>query len=114
MNVTELAAACVRQINLAGNNARVCLVLPGRWGKRDTRRLCPGGPIGEITGEAMGESRPSLTVHFGAMDILAFLTARGLIEAVGPDGRSLGPPAPSPALRTERRQEGADPPGHGP
>ncbi len=91
MNVAELAKHCVNQINLVGGGAKISLVLPGKWGNSGRKRLCPGGPWGEINGEAMGERRPSLVVSFGAMDVLAFLAARGLIETVGPDGKSLVP-----------------------
>lgn len=89
MNVSELAAQCVRQINLVGNDAVICLVLPGKWGKSDTKRLAPGSPIGRINGDAMDEARPAVVVTFAAMDVLAWLTAKGLIKAVGPDGKSV-------------------------
>lgn len=89
MTPAELAERCVGQINLVGNGAEVCLVLPGKWGKTDRKRLCPGGPVGQITGEAVGERKPSLVVFFKAMDVLAFLAAKGLIKAVGPDGKDL-------------------------
>lgn len=89
MNIPELAAQCVTSINQSGNNARIIVTLPGTWGKRDTRRLCRGGPVGRINGEdATDPAR--LIVSFGALDVLAFLTARGLIQAVGPDGQRIG------------------------
>lgn len=94
MNVTELAAQCVRQINLAGNDAQIALVLPGKWGKRDTKRLCPGGPVGRINGEDMTSNGTRLVVFFRAMEVLAFLTARGLAKAVGPDGEEIVPCKP--------------------
>jgi hypothetical protein len=92
MTPAELAEQCVGQINLVGNGAEVCLVLPGKWGKTDRKRLCPGGPVGQITAEAMGEARPSVVVFFKAMDVLAFLAAKGFIKAVGPDGKDLASP----------------------
>lgn len=84
MNVPDLAAQCVQQINLVGNDAKIVLVLPGKWGTSETRHLCPGGPIGRINGEDMDGG---VVVTFGALDVLAFLAAKGLIAAVGPDGK---------------------------
>ncbi len=89
MNIPDLAKQCVEQINLVGNDAQIALVLPGRWTKSGNKRLCPGGPLGRINGEDMTSQGTRLVVFFGAMDVLAFLTARGLIQAVGPDGQNL-------------------------
>ncbi len=79
MKIAELAEQCVQQIDLVGNDAKICLVLPGKGSKSGKKRLCPGGPVGEINGEAMGAVTPSVIVFFGAMDVLAFLAARGLV-----------------------------------
>lgn len=89
MNIGDLVKRCVEQINLQGNTAEIVMVLPGKCNKSMTKRLCPGGPIGQINGDAMGESGPAVVVFFGAMDVLAFLTSRGLVKAVGPDGKDL-------------------------
>lgn len=51
MDKQQIIEACDKQINMLGEDAKVGFVLPGRWGKRDTKRLFPGGPIGKIVNE---------------------------------------------------------------
>ena len=89
MKVNELAVHCVQQINLVGPAAEILLVLPGRCNQSMKKRLAPGGPVGRINGEDMASTAPHVVVFFGAMDVLAWLTANGLIEAVGPDGKNI-------------------------
>lgn len=48
MTPTEMIAKCDQQIEISGDKASVGFVIPGRWGKSNTRRLWPKGPVGEI------------------------------------------------------------------
>ena len=52
--------------------------MPGRLGKSDRRKLCQSGPTGRIVGELPGRR---IVVLFDAMDVAAFLTAKGFIRA---------------------------------
>jgi len=49
MTPQEIIEYCEKQLALGNSN--VGFILPGRWGKRNTRRLWPGGPEGEIVAE---------------------------------------------------------------
>jgi hypothetical protein len=89
MSPADIAAQCVQQINLVGDDAKIMLNMKGRCNAKMQKRLCPGGPIGHINGEDMTDPERRVVVCFGAMDVLAFLAAKGLIEAVGPDGKSI-------------------------
>lgn len=88
MQLTELAQAVIKQLNLVGHEATVSLVMPGRWGKSDTKRLCPGGPKGRI----MAETSSGVLVHFEAMDLAAYPAANGFLRAtvVQQDGKDGG------------------------
>jgi hypothetical protein len=48
MTPNEMIAKCDQQIEISGDKASVGFVIPGRWGKSNTRRLWPKGPVGEI------------------------------------------------------------------
>jgi hypothetical protein len=78
MNIQDLARKVIDVLERHGTKATLTLVMPGRWGKRDTKRLCPGGPVGRIVSDASG----SLLVSFDALDLSAFLTARGFLNLV--------------------------------
>lgn len=80
MTPTDLASQCVEQLNLVGDKAEIMLTMQGRCNKSMTKRLAPGGPVGRINGEAMGEPAGRIVVFFGAMDVLAFLAAKGLVK----------------------------------
>lgn len=55
MTGSELLDHCRNQQQVQNKpNATVVLEVPGRWGKRDTKRLFPGGPMCRIVGEARG------------------------------------------------------------
>ena len=56
------------------------ICMRGRCNKSMTKRLMPKGPVGRINGEDMTDPENRIIVFFGAMDVLAFLTARGLVE----------------------------------
>lgn len=89
MTPNDLAAKCVQQINLVGPTAEIMLTMNGRCNKSMTKRLFPKGPVGRINGEDM-TSPGRVVVFFGAMDVLAYLTAQGLVIAIGPDGEKVG------------------------
>ena len=70
MNPKSLADQCRTQIALVGPAAVVTLTIPGRWGKRDTRALWPGGPIARIVSEDCATGRPRIIVQASAQEIL--------------------------------------------
>lgn len=49
MKPQEIIKHCEKQIALGSKDAG--FMMPGKWGKRDTKRLWPKGPIGEIVQE---------------------------------------------------------------
>jgi len=52
MTIEEMITKCRKQQEITGKvDAEVMFIIPGRWGKRNTRRLFPGGPKGEIVAE---------------------------------------------------------------
>lgn len=51
MTPQEIIAQCDKQMELLGKNAQVGFVMPGRWSKRNTKRLWTGGPVGEIVND---------------------------------------------------------------
>ncbi|WP_328800296.1 hypothetical protein T3H97_16435 [Paenibacillus sp. LX16] len=73
MQIQQLLDKCNAQINMLGENAQVGLVMPGMWGKKDTKRLIPGGPIGRITaefdGEVYGYKGSAVHVFFSAAEV---------------------------------------------
>jgi len=72
MTAEELLKQCNDQIDLVGENASITLVMPGRWGKRDTRRLCKGGPVGEIVSDDF--KGPGIIVMFDAVEVKRFVS----------------------------------------
>lgn len=73
MTVEELRQDCNEQIALAGPDANVFLYYPKRkWGKTNTRRLCPGGPKGTIINDLDG----GITIKFKAQEVLDFLNSQ--------------------------------------
>lgn len=78
MRIEDLAMKCREQMARVGNEALIFLVLPGKWGKTDRKRLCRGGPWGHINGEDMTGN--GVVVSFRAIEVLAFLAARGLVR----------------------------------
>lgn len=70
MNPTELLAHCRAQQQLdTSADARVSLVLRGSFGK-GTKRLCPGGPVGEVVNERLDGT---VLVFFKAQEVITFL-----------------------------------------
>lgn len=74
MTPQQIAQQCRDQMALAGEGTWITLVMPGR-ANRETRRLCPGGPVGRIHGEA-GPGR--VIVGFEAKKVLDYLLRKGL------------------------------------
>lgn len=70
MDPRAMIVHCQKQIALTGPDAECVFMLPGKWGKRDTRRLCPGGPTGEIVCDNFGQG---MAVMFRAAEVVAFL-----------------------------------------
>jgi hypothetical protein len=54
--------------------AEVGLRMRGTWGKRGTKRLWPGGPVGNIVAET---SSSEVMVFFNAREVLAALEKFG-------------------------------------
>jgi hypothetical protein len=76
MTVIELTRECERV--LAAGLYRVALVLPRSPGRGRRMRIGgPGSPLGEIA----CCSSAGTVCYFGAIDVLAWLTLRGLIQA---------------------------------
>lgn len=71
MKPEKLRAKCLKQIELCGDSASVFLILPGRWGKRNTRRAWPGGPVGTIVAD--NHNGPGVVVMFSAKEVLEYL-----------------------------------------
>lgn len=71
MTVEEIIKQCDTQIAMLGEAASITLIIPGRWGKRSTRRLCKGGPTGEIVSDNF--KGPGIIVMFNAVEVRRFL-----------------------------------------
>jgi len=78
MTVEEIIKKCnasiaLRQsVGMPEENAGITLVLPGKWGKRNTRRLCKGGPVGEIVRDSFDGRE--IVVFFNAIEVKQFLS----------------------------------------
>jgi hypothetical protein len=73
MTPTELRAYCHQQINIVPGmeaTATIGLRMRGHRGKRGTKRIWPGGPVGEIVSEI---SESEVIVFFDAHEVLAAL-----------------------------------------
>ena len=65
MTPQEIIEYCEKQLALGSSN--VGFLLPGKWGKRNIRRLWPGGPEGEIVSEISGRG---IYVIFDAKEVM--------------------------------------------
>ena len=65
MTPQEIIECCEQQLMLGSSN--VGFLLPGKWGKRNKRRLWSGGPEGEIVSEISGRG---IYVLFDAKEVL--------------------------------------------
>ena len=61
---------CIQQILNQGPDAKIILKLKGKWGKRNTRRLCKGGPKGNIVSELKDGT---IAVMFSAAEIRNYI-----------------------------------------
>lgn len=71
MTPKEIIKQCDEQIAIGCWGASISLIMPGKWGERDTRRLCPGGPMGQIVNDNF-DGR-GITVIFDAIKVKRFL-----------------------------------------
>jgi len=78
MTLKDITEQCKTQISLIGDTAVISLIMPGKWGKTNTRRLCKGGPIGEIVSDNF--SGPGIIVLFNAKEVKDFLSVCELSE----------------------------------
>lgn len=79
MTVDEIIAKCHQQQGLVGEDAFITLLMPGKWGKRDTRRLYPGGPAGRIVADhsaVTGRFTNQVVVMFRAKEVLKALEGK--------------------------------------
>lgn len=72
MTKEALLIICQDQIKVLGDQANVSLLMPGKWGKRSFRRLCPGGPIGNIVSDNF--NGPGIIVLFNAREVKDYLS----------------------------------------
>ncbi len=79
MTPQAIAKQCRDQMALAGEGTVIVLIVPGKWGRSDRKRLCPGGPIGHICADA---EPGKLVVNFPAKEVLAYLEKLGLAGEV--------------------------------
>lgn len=79
MTPQEMIEHCEKAIKFQGPGAEAGFIVPGRWGKSDTKRLCPGGPKGEI----VRELERGCYCFFNAQEVLEFLRKK-LKEAEKP------------------------------
>lgn len=76
MTIDELAQECRDKINQNGPEALVLVYYPNsKWGKTNYRRLCKGGPKGNIKEAVDG----GLIVEFKAQEIIDFLKEQSTI-----------------------------------
>ncbi len=76
MQVEELLKKCDKSISMFQETANIALIMPGRWGKRNTRRLCKGGPVGEIVSDNF--NGPGVIVMFNAVEVKKFVLEKGV------------------------------------
>lgn len=62
----------MKSINFPEEKANISLLLPGRWGKTNKRKLCKlkEAPVGEIVQDNFGKG---LLVMFNAVEVKRFL-----------------------------------------
>jgi hypothetical protein len=78
MKKEEIIAQCDKQMNIMGPEAQVGFVLSGKWGKKDTKRLYPSGPIGKIVNEFEDGSR----YGYNGTAVYVFFSAKEVKNAV--------------------------------
>jgi len=77
MTLEEIIKQCDEQIAIGYSPApSITLIMPGKWGKTNKRRLCKGGPIGKIVNDNF-DGR-GITVLFDALEVKEFLSNQSL------------------------------------
>ena len=73
MTPQEIIKRCDEQISISGKKADIMLMIPGKWGKTNKRKMCKikGAPTGEIVCDNFGSG---LHVMFNAVEIKNFIT----------------------------------------
>lgn len=74
MTAQEIIEQCDEQIGLMGSTAQIGLIMPGKWRKTFKRRLCPGGPVGNIVSDNF--KGPGILVLFNAIEVKQFLLTK--------------------------------------
>ena len=74
MTPETIIKECDQQIAMNYGHPSISLIMPGKWGKMNKRRLCKGGPIGEIVNDNF-DGR-GITVMFDAVEVKHFLSNR--------------------------------------
>lgn len=76
MTPQEIIQQCDEQIAISGKKADVLLLIPGKWGKTNKRKMCKikGAPVGEIVCDNF--SGKGLHVMFNAIEVKNFITNR--------------------------------------
>ena len=75
MTKEEIIKKCDEQIAIDLPSPVITLRMPGKWGKTGTRRLCKGGPVGEIVCDNFDEQ--GIIVMFDAKEVKKFLYENG-------------------------------------
>jgi hypothetical protein len=79
MKPSEMLDQCKKQIELAGEGAIVIFKIPGKWGKRGTKKLFGNrGPIGKI----VASSQDTLIVAFNAQEVMTAVTSLLEVERI--------------------------------
>ncbi len=76
MTPEEIIKKCDEQIAIGCGPGSITLIMPGKWGKKDTRSLCTGGPTGEIVLDNF-DGR-GIVVMFDALEVKHFLSNKVL------------------------------------
>lgn len=83
MTFKSVIEQCERQISLG--NDTVMFLIPGKWGKKDKKRIWPKGPVGVIVSNAV---RPGyLHVRFDAKEVLEATKALWVLRSEGVVGK---------------------------
>lgn len=72
MTPEEIIKKCEEQIAIGYGPASISLIMPGKWGKTDKRRLCKEGPVGKIVNDNF-DGR-GIVVMFDAVEVKDFLS----------------------------------------
>ena len=62
----------------------ILLIMPGKWGKKNTRRLCKDGPIGRIVSDNFDER--GIAVLFDAVEVKNYLKGEITNGSTGNEG----------------------------